>query len=182
MEGENTTTPEETTLEPSTVIDAIVKDDFQAEISQEIKDGVAFVQKSAFSGDMKFDTQTESPATEFEIKVKQKKQPKKAVEIATKPVEKVVKANNRFSAMVNFSGEKGEILKAIIQNGIEQDYWQSTQHFFTKVVDFAINSELVHAHLKVTDAYIFGVPDNVETKLFANGYYENDSKLKLPTC
>ncbi|MFC4232140.1 hypothetical protein ACFOW1_09575 [Parasediminibacterium paludis] len=135
------------------------------------------------------DTPTESaqPNTESETlkDVKEVKEPATTSTVAeskTQPKEKKPPPSSRFSGMVNFSGEKGRIVTAIIENGIEQGYWKTKQQFYDKVFDFAINSQLVHAHLNVSDAYIFGVPDDVETKLFTNGYYENDSKLNLPIC
>lgn len=88
----------------------------------------------------------------------------------------------RYAITKNFAGARGEMVKAVIEEGIKQGYWESVSHFMDKAIDFAINSQLVHSHLNITDAYIFGVPDSVQTKLFTNGFYKNDSQLKLEKC
>lgn len=166
MEGENTIPPQEK------------KDVSQAEFAEYLIGAIKAVENTDVKGESEPPI-VETPAIETIPPVEI---PAPKGEIEPKPTEKKPSQSSRFSGMVNFSGEKGRIVTEIIEKGIEEGYWKTKQQFYDKVFDFAINSQLVHAHLNVTDAYIFGVPDTVQTKLFTNGYYENDSQLKLEKC
>lgn len=201
MQVENTEPLQENSTQPTTetpaqsqaVIDTMVKHDFdfENETAEQENEALAAISlqqlATAYSNsEPDYSKPLENPISPIENPKKAVKSKKKATKTTklppTPPIESPKKVNNRFSGMINFTGERGKIVTEIIEQGIAEGYWHTKQHFYDKVFDFAINSQLVHQHLRVTDAYIFGVPDGVETKLFTNGYYENDSKLKLDVC
>lgn len=84
----------------------------------------------------------------------------------------------RYVITKNLPGKRGEMVKAVIEEGIKQGYWESVSHFMDKAIDFAINSQAANKALGITKGFQFGIPDNVPTAIFENGYYWQFDKLK----
>lgn len=84
----------------------------------------------------------------------------------------------RFVITKNLPGKRGAMVKAVIEAGVKEGYWKDGSHFMDKVLDFAINSQAANKALGITKGFQFGIPDNVPTAIFGNGYYWQFDKLK----